>query len=747
MAFDPITYNEVLSGKNPIGTLLRVVSDFNDPKYLDSGSSFVASEYPDLATKVPGGFQGDYVTEVPVGATPSNFSASSATLGNYMIGFMCAGKLNFLFYAAGTYVRYTSNTSDPADGISYNGTFTIPGGTGGAETNVPEFSLSSNGLFLYGSLADRHYRFDLSDPTLTTYKRFVLPTSLSRYKFADGNGLIMAAAGNVSVSGNIHYSSNDGDTWTVGGVATNTGGSSPQGFTFGAGVFVIVTAASTNNISRSADGVTWTTQTVGSIGHNNVKWNPILSLFVTTPFNSGAAYTSPTAVTWTARTSINGQQKNIGICSLAGDMITGPASSGSSSSSGFFRTTNAVAWTNRQTSSPFSNTSNNPYRGIYAVDCVMGTCFAFVGPVNGTGYGAMMFTYSTDTGNTWSQPVRLTTPVTTKNFKPPVIDSTQNKVILMEATPGGQDQAGNTWNGILSADGGSTWKSITISSGNDVVYWKEVLATNDGKFFAWGQLAHDTATSRCMCSAISSDGENWQYTSFTVLSASLQLVSPSSVAIGDDNRIYFLNASSTTGAVSADYGATWTQKSMPLTGGKLVSYKGRIIQLLNGQVPRYTVDGATTWQTGQLSATPASVPIGFASNSRVAVCTIASSTTFFYSYDGVIWIVGTLPASMPGTVGIINDWIMFPTGAGSIYRTKDFTNWDLVVIGEDNKYSTMALPTISSDPSGTTGFFHGPAAVNTAGYMLKADTEIKDRRRLPVIASDLPHTKWVVLAK
>lgn len=178
-----------------------------------------------------------------------------------------------------------------------------------------------------------------------------------------------------------------------------------------------------------------------------------------------------------------------------------------------------------------------------------------------------------------------------------------------------------------------------------------------------------------------------------------------------------------------------------------MGYKGRVIQLLNSQGPRYTVDGATTWQTGQLSATPASVPIGFASNSRVAVFTIASSATFFYSYDGVIWIVGTLPASMPGYVGIINDWIMFPTGAGSIYRTKDFLNWDLVAIGEDNKYSTMALPTISSDPSGTTGFFHGPSAVNTAGYMLKADTEIRDRRRLPVIASDLPHTKWVVLAK
>jgi hypothetical protein len=747
MAFDPITYNEVLSGKNPVGTLLRVVSDFQDPKYIDSGASFSSDLYPDLATKVPGGFQGDYVKEIPIASLPSSFSSSSAALGSYLIGFVSDGKMNFLFASSGVITRYTSVSSNMADGIVFNGYFVVPGGTG-SDTVTPEMSVNNDGTFMYASLADRHYRFDLSDPTLATYKRFTLPTSTNRYKFADGNGLIMAAAGNISVSGNIHYSSNGGDSWTVGGIATNTAGSSPQGLSYGAGVFVMVTAASTNNITRSADGVTWTTQTAGSIGHNAVKFNPVLSLFVTTPFNTGAAYSSPTGVTWTARTSINGQQRVISISSLTGDMICSPTSNSSGANSGFWRSSNGTSWANRQTTTPFSTTTNNAYRAIYAVDSFPGFAIAFTGPANTTGYGPMLYSFSTDSGATWSS-VRNVPPTnaTTKAFRPPVMSSSGDKIVLMETLASGNDQVSNTWNGILSTDGGDNWQAFAISAGTEMVYWKEVIPTFDNKLIAWGQASNDTATARAMCTAVTSDGASWQYTSYTALPVGLQSITPSTVAIGNDNRLYFGNNSTSTGAMSADYGATWTQKALPFTGGKLVSFKSRIMILVNGQVPRYTVDGATNWLTGQLSSLPATTPIGFAANDRVAVAVIANSASFYYTYDGVIWMLGTLPASMPGSVGIINDWIMFPTGAGSIYRTKDFTNWDLVVIGDDNKYSTMALSSISSNPAGSEGFFHGVAANNTAGYLLKADTEVTDRRRLPVIASDLPHTKWVVLAK
>lgn len=753
MAFDPITYNEVLSGKDPVGSLVRVVSNFSDPKYVNAGTTFSAAEYPVLADKVPGGFQGDFYVEKPLTAIQSYWGSSNNKLGTVLVSFLSGGKLNFIFGKTGAtslLYWYRSVSGDMVDGVEYVGPFVLP--EGNDATQFPLFSVANDHSILYASVPGRHYQINLSDPTLNTFVKMASPDTTKRYSFAsDGTNLVAAAImTSMAAAGGMFRSTDNGASWVQSGLITGMT-SSVATIQYGNGSFIVKSTGSASNSARSRDGgATWTVQTVGTVGYNGVKYNPTLNLFVGYPFNSGAFYTSPDGTTWTARTTSGGGQSRLNVLSN-GTMFTSNQSD-SLTNGVMNRSTDGITWAARQSTAPFSTTSNNPMRAIGAVEGAGNMLVAFTAAsVTSPYYGPYFYSYSTDGGSTWSSARLLPPSETTKKFMAPVISSSKSKVLMMESYGGlNTSTSGFTtsWNGIISSDGGDTWQTTSINSGSDVVSWQGVLPTYDDKFFAWGTVAHDTAGNRAMCSAWSADGLTWQYTSYTTLTTALQQISPSYVSIGADNTIYFGNSSSSTAATSTNYGATWTQRSFSFTGGKTFTFKDKTIHVVSGQLPKYTINGGVSWLNGQMAAVLPSQPVGYACDSNVAVMTLASSTTFYYSYDGVIWITATLPAALPGTgTAIVNGWVIIPTGAGAVYRTKDFKSWEYSNVGDDIKYSSMAFTTVASDLGGETAFMHGPDACNTAGYILKADTTVGDRRRIPAIPSDLPNTKWVVIGR
>lgn len=754
MAFDPITYNEVLSGRDPIGSLVRVVSNFSEEKYVDSGSTFSATDYPELATKFPGGFQGDFYVEKPLSAIQSYWSSSNNKLGTVLVSFLSNGKLNFIFgrsNATNLLYWYRSVSSDMVDGIEYVGPFNLPEGNDAAL--LPLFSVAADHSVLYASVPNRHYRFDLTDSTLSTFVKMTTPDAgTKRFSFAsDGTNLVAAAiTTSMAAVGGMFRSTDNGTSWTQSGLITGMTASVGT-IQYGNGSFIVKSAGSASNSARSRDGgATWTVQTAGTVGYNGVKYNPTLNLFVGYPVNSGAFYTSPDGTTWTARTTSGGGQSRLNVLAN-GTMFTSNQSD--SLTTGIMnRSTDGITWAARQSTAPFSTTSNNPMRAIGAVEGAGNMLVAFTATAASSPYfGPYFYSYSTDGGSTWSSTRILPASETTKKFFAPTISSSKSKVLMMESYGGPNISTSSfttTWNGIVSSDGGDTWQPTSIQSGSDVVSWQGVLATYDDKFFAWGTSSHDTAGFRAMCSAWSADGITWQYTSFSTMVTALQQISPSYVSIGADNTIYFGNSSSSTAATSTNYGATWTQRSFSFTGGKTFTFKDKTIHVSAGQLPKYTINGAVSWLNGQMTAVLPSLPVGYACDSNVAVMTLYNSATFYYSYDGVIWITATLPAAMPGTgAAIINGWVIIPTGAGAVYRTKDFKSWEYSNVGESTQYSSLAFTTVVSDLGAETGFIHGPDASNATGYILKADTTVGDRRRIPSIPSDLPNTKWVVIGK
>jgi hypothetical protein len=127
---------------------------------------------------------------------------------------------------------------------------------------------------------------------------------------------------------------------------------------------------------------------------------------------------------------------------------------------------------------------------------------------------------------------------------------------------------------------------------------------------------------------------------------------------------------------------------------------------------------------------------------------VYNSNIIYHSTDGATWVQATMPAPVIGTsVAIVNGWTMVPTGAGTMYRTKDFLAWDLVAIGEDETYGTMPFTDIVSNANNTVGFFVGRDVSANESITLRTQDEVTDMRRVPFIPSDLGGTKWVIIAK
>lgn len=745
MAFDPITFSEVVNSKSPIGSLVRVVDTFESPRYISSGGKFDITNYPELGKQFDGGFQGDYVVETPIASSPSGYSSSYSNMGTLKASFVANGVMHFIFGGSTGSFHYKTNSMSLADGIVSAGPLVIPGGTG-VETTVARFSVSSDGAWLFASLPGRHYRYDLSDDTLSTFSQMTIAdTGVQTYYFSVGNGLILA---NYTTTGSgLQISSDGGSTFSPANV-TITGSSNVNGpYAFGNGLFVAVGTSSTNNVARSADGINWTTAAAGTTGHNMVRWNPVLNLFITIPAtSSGLFYTSPDGITWTSRTVTPGASQSMLAFTDSGACISSPVGSQSGGSvTNLSVSVAGTAWTTRGGTAPFNAITNNPYYGLLSSTALGNSMIIFTISTGGSVGSAIYASSSTDNGATWSAATQLPPNGNSSIYRAPVISNDGSKILMMDGSTNGLiTPVASRWYGSLSTDAGATWSNISISSGNDTVAWHRIVVTHDDKFVAIGAVSHTTPASQLLCSAVSTDGVNWTYYN----SARTNSVS-SSTALCADNSLLCNNTNSTLGSYSTDYGATWVTRQSAYTGGLLIGFKDKIINAppSSASVPKYSVDNGTTWINCQATLGSTNVA-GIICDENVVVITLASSASFYYSYDGITFVLGTLPSPMLGTgAAIINGWVMIPSGSGTMYRTKDFKAWDLVVIGEDQKYDTMALFNISSNNAGTLGYFQGPVASSTAGYMLRAQTEITNFRRIPIIPSDLANTKWVIIAK
>jgi len=150
--FDAITFGEVLDGKPPVGAVIRVTADFDNPKYINSGSVFDSADYPVLATQVDEGFGGGLFTELVVPSTLGTTNVVTAKNGSNIIMFTAANTSVFGSYdstSAGSLTTTWNGLVSNDNGVTWN-TTSITNGTGVLWT--PPIS-TPNGFFVAGKLA------------------------------------------------------------------------------------------------------------------------------------------------------------------------------------------------------------------------------------------------------------------------------------------------------------------------------------------------------------------------------------------------------------------------------------------------------------------------------------------------------------------------------------------------------------------------------------------------------------------
>jgi hypothetical protein len=155
--------------------------------------------------------------------------------------------------------------------------------------------------------------------------------------------------------------STDGKTWTA---ATLPASNNWRCAAYGGGYWVILaTGSPTNNILTSTDGTNWTAssyQPAGGASFSSVVWSAAQSQFVAIDSGRGAAYTSPTGVTWTQTTT--------GISNLSWNQVAWGTANGGYYVSGspggggnFVYSTNGTSWTTASglSSTPWNNIAYN----------------------------------------------------------------------------------------------------------------------------------------------------------------------------------------------------------------------------------------------------------------------------------------------------------------------------------------------------------------------------------------------------
>lgn len=741
MALDPVTLSAVNRLRPPVGSLVRV-SAIADASMLATGDTFNAADYPALAAAIPSSFQADFFDEI---AIPSDFDAVSRSSRDEMGYLACIYPtgteayfifISSLYYTVNnpapdgfaiTLYRSKAGRSDLSQGIEFVRRVPLPDFQAAA---IPTLIGSNLYLSGYGQVINR--RYDLNDLTFQTVKALG-NTSFQGARFCEGAGKILAVPFS---GGGTQTSSDDGTTFST--LTTGLSGN-VQCFAYGAGLFVAISSSTTGtNMGRSTDGVTWTNQLVGAIGHNVVIWNPGASRFVVTPSNTGAYYTSTDGITFSASTSLGSGASRITPTTSGGIMITNSDSTSTGTLNSQMNTgSTAVGVTNRYTASPFAAYAGNPVNGLIVGSAYDNFMIAIAGS-NSANYQRMNFLYSTNSGSTWSAPIPIVGGGLPMRFMPPVISTDKSTIVLLEAmeTRSSANGANNSTiraNGAVCVNG--TWTKFKIDT-TTAVNWKTVVANPKQ---AKGFIAVGSIMTAGLIVATSTDGLNWT----VVTSGGTAVTSPIFAGVYPTGELVVLSSATAVIAVSTNNGATFsTRTAIVGTVGGL--FKDRLI-VMSATVGRYTLDLLTV---SNITWTPVTTqtPAGFAADNSKAIVTCANSTTFYYSFDGIAWFTGTLPFAMIGTnPTIVGGWVMLATGGGMVYRSKDFINWELAAVGEDTKYVGDMFNAFSASPDASVALSITQA--KQINYFLKSRAENVNVRRIPKVQADVANTFWAVIAK
>ncbi len=503
---------------------------------------------------------------------------------------------------------------------------------------------------------------------------------------AYGNGTYVA----VSASGEIAYSTDEGQTWTA--AQTPQGGAGWFSVCYGGGKFVAIACGSAV-AAYSADGITWTVTALPA----STEWTSVCygnGKFVAVSVSESAAYSSD-GITWSA-TLMPASRGWYSVCCGGGKFVAVANSSAYAAYS-----EDGIAWTEAQL----------PSVGCWNCVCYGGGAFIAVQTgascafsQNGTnwysrtmpedldwmgiGYGGGKFLAvaaesatmaQTTDGITWKQKTFSTnanwnTAVYGTDGFLVLADGTRNAAVVTESGGLAQDEmkleveagtlqfqsatmpsssgwneicygnnaffavtSGYSYGGLSSADA-MTWQIVTMR-GDSVKDWKSVCYGN-GKY---------VATRTGLTWAYSADGHTW---------------SDITVPFGADSAfrpIVYANGKFTSLSGSVAYnstdGITWTYKALPVGAAfKALCYGNGMYVSFNWNSIRnliYSTDGEN-W-----TSTSISLPASVSSGSCRCICygkgrfvAVNSTSYCIYSTDGMNWAVSAISDTIANWVGV-----------------------------------------------------------------------------------------------
>lgn len=232
-----------------------------------------------------------------------------------------------------------------------------------------------NGFFIMGSSNTPGTAIYTSADDGETWIARTMPVSKNWAFFAylTGNSRYLA----IATDGACYWST-DFVSWTV-ATTPHPGGAGVLGVACN-GTEAIVFDTTNNTSSRTVDGDVYVTVTGNGVSQGGV-WSSSAGLFLSYSSSSTTYYTSPTGVTWTARTAPTSQSTQSRTSLIEGEAWIGNASTGQ-----WWKTSNGIDWT-LQTTIPYGTTPI--YLKMYKVNDV------YICHIDASGEGDQGFT-STD---------------------------------------------------------------------------------------------------------------------------------------------------------------------------------------------------------------------------------------------------------------------------------------------------------------------------------------------------------------
>ncbi len=761
MAFDALTYGAVTKLQNAsVGEMEIVPTNFSSPNYVDAGSNFSQSTFPELALQYPAGFTGREFVEMPVPEFTSMGAVSTNTLGGIQACFTYSVD-GYVIFSNGAIFKSTNGDLTSFVQIAKLNT------ADGPYVSINTAALCGNEIFFSTTSPGASYKVNIAAPG-NVATRLSLPSDSNGWKFAyDGTGTWVAV--NTTVPGRIIGKSSDGVNFSpVTTVMALT--YTPSGVAYGNGRWIIVSdGIGTGGLISTVDFVGWQTATFAGGYSGGIAFNPVSNAWVVAPklsLNSANLQYSTNGTTWSNASAIASNQIAAMVQVTADGTFV--VSAGNSTPGPYC---NLLATSNNTSGTAFTLKGSvifptQPGAALGAMQTAMayGANVVVFGAA-GVTYSQMSYAISTDKLTSFTQVVELTSTDKTKSVRAPVF-ITGNQVGIAIESLNTNDPLwlqGSTVTGLRTTNGGTSWSPWSFSLPNlstvttaRMGFYK--LITTPDRFILWGFGPYILgpsvtvgAINQAVVGYVSSDGLTW-----TNLNLNNSAGKPSQVlAKGSAIWVAPISGSSTAPYYyTTNDGTSWAGTSgLPVLGSQVfMQMCGKFFMIDTTGYGAFAInDGTTAFAAGNavvFPGVPGAPVIGlYASSSTMAFAFGTNVSYGWFSLDaGLTWQKFTFPYTISSNakLQIINGWFMVYNGQGRVYRSKDCINWDCQIIGGLKKYSVdWNSVSNSNDSTNSIGYLGGTSKAND-GYFL-ASTNTKNG--IPPIPAPYVGTKWAVRAK